>query len=174
MNLNHYIYNPKRVHCTGNGEDYNETVMKIYETDAEPEVIETLIAFSKDWEAEESCYGYRANTREDIEGRRIFLAEENGEVLGCLFGVITSSKRMRSIMPEDTPFFEAEELYVIPKERSKGIGSALFHAAEEAVKDEAEYIVLSTATKNWKAVFHFYLEELDMTFWSATLFKKIR
>ena len=37
----------------------------------------------------------------------------------------------------------------------------------------AEYMVLSTATKNWKAIFHFYLDELDMTFWSARLFKKI-
>ena len=49
----------------------------------------------------------------------------------------------------------------------------LFRFAEEAVKTEAEYIVLSTATKNWKAIFHFYLDELDMTFWSARLFKKI-
>jgi ribosomal protein S18 acetylase RimI-like enzyme len=148
--------------------------MNIRETYADKEVIEQLIGFSRDWEAENSCYGYRANTAEDIEGRRIFLAEEDGRILGYLFGRITSSKRMRSIMPEDTPFFEAEELYVIPTERSRGIGSALFHAAEETVKNDAEYIVLSTATKNWKAVFHFYLDELDMTFWNATLFKKIR
>ena len=57
--------------------------------------------------------------------------------------------------------------------RSKGIGRALFAFAEDAVKDIADYMVLSTATKNWRAVFHFYLEELDMTFWSARLFRKI-
>lgn len=45
---------------------------------------------------------------------------------------------------------------------------------ENTVKPEAEYMVLSTATKNWKAIFHFYLDELDMQFWSARLFKKIR
>ena len=46
--------------------------------------------------------------------------------------------------------------------------------AENAVKNEAEYMVLSTATKNWRAIFHFYLDELEMTFWSARLFKKIK
>ena len=80
---------------------------------------------------------------------------------------------MTSVMPEGTPYFEVEEIYVIPEERSKGIGSSLFEYAEKAVKNEAEYIVLSTATRNWKAIFHFYLEELGMEFWNARLFKKL-
>ena len=48
-----------------------------------------------------------------------------------------------------------------------------FRYAEDAVRCDARYIVLSTASKNWKAVFHFYLDELGMNFWSARLFKKI-
>ena len=76
-------------------------------------------------------------------------------------------------MPEGTPCFEVEELYVVPDRRSQGIGAGLFRYAEEAVKPDAEYMVLSTATRNWRAVFHFYLDELDMSFWSARLFKKI-
>ena len=80
---------------------------------------------------------------------------------------------MKSIMPEGTPYFEIEELYVITKRRSQGIGESLFRYVEDAVQNEAEYMVLSTATKNWKAIFHFYLDELEMEFWSARLFKKI-
>ena len=80
---------------------------------------------------------------------------------------------MKAVMPEGSRCFEVEELYVVPRFRSKGIGRALFAFAEDAVKDAADYMVLSTATKNWRAIFHFYLEELDMTFWSARLFKKI-
>jgi ribosomal protein S18 acetylase RimI-like enzyme len=76
-------------------------------------------------------------------------------------------------MPEGTPYFEVEELYVTSKKRSQGIGEKLFSFAEDAVKAEAEYMVLSTATKNWKAIFHFYIDELNMNFWSARLFKKI-
>ena len=41
------------------------------------------------------------------------------------------------------------------------------------MRSEADFMVLSTATKNWKAIFHFYLDELDMRFWSARLYKKI-
>ena len=76
-------------------------------------------------------------------------------------------------MKAGTPFFEVEELYIIPACRSKGLGGALFRYAEEAIKPEAEYILLSTATKKWKAIFHFYIEELDMEFWNARLFKRI-
>ena len=85
----------------------------------------------------------------------------------------THSLSYSSAMPEGTPCFEVEELYVVPEKRSRGIGEMLFRHAEEAVKAEADYMILSTATKNWKAIFHFYLDELDMTFWSARLFKKI-
>ena len=136
-------------------------------------ILAGLIDLSKDWAAENSCYGYRANDKSDIEGNRIFLAEDGGNVAGYLFGKVYPSKQMQSIMPEGTPYFEVEELYVVPEKRSRGIGMELFRHAEKAVKAEAEYMVLSTATKNWKAIFHFYLDELDMTFWSARLFKKI-
>ena len=147
--------------------------MRIYETELTGEVLETLIAMSVDWEAEMSCYGYRANEKDDIEGNRIFLAEEDGEVIGYLFGAPFESKNMKAVMPEGSRCFEVEELYVVPRFRSNGIGRALFAFAEDAVKDVADYMVLSTATKNWRAIFHFYLDELDMTFWSARLFKKI-
>ena len=148
--------------------------MRIRETPLTDAVLERLISLSEDWEAENSCYGYRANERADLEGNRIFLAEEDGETVGYLFGHSFKSENMRSIMPEGTDCFEVEELYVVPAFRSRGIGAALFRHASEAVKAEAEYMILSTATRNWRAVFHFYLDELGMEFWSARLFKRIR
>ena len=148
--------------------------MKIHEAKVDDALVGKLIMLSEAWEAEQSCYGYRANARADVEGNRVFVAEDDGEVIGYLFGHVCASENMRSIMPEGTPFFEVEELYIVPERRSRGIGAKLFKYAEDAVKPEAEYIVLSTAAKNWKAIFHFYLDELDMTFWSARLFRKIR
>lgn len=148
--------------------------MTIREVDLNEAVLAQLIRLSEDWAAENSCYGYRANDKSDIEGNRIFLAEDGSEVIGYLFGRVCSAERMSSIMPEGTPYFEVEELYVVLEKRSRGIGAKLFRYAEEAVKTEAEYMVLSTATKNWKAIFHFYLDELGMTFWNARLFRKIR
>ena len=147
--------------------------MRIYEVELDDAVLAKLVGFSEAWAAENSCFGYRPNEKSDIDGNRIFFAEETDEVVGYLFGKVCRAKQMTSIMPEGTPYFEVEEIYVVREKRSQGIGEALFRYAENAVKGEAEYIVLSTATKNWKAIFHFYLDELDMQFWSATLFKKI-
>ena len=147
--------------------------MVIHEVELTEEITEKLIRLSEIWEKEDSCYGYRANGREDIEGNRVFLAEEDGEVLGYLFGRICRSDGMRSVMPDGTPVFEVEELFVISSRRREGIGAALFRFAEDAVRGEAQYAVLSTATKNWQSVFRFYLDELGMSFWSARLFKKL-
>ena len=147
--------------------------MTVREVILDEEILAQLIRFSQDWAAENSCWGYRPNGRTDIEGNRVFVARDGGAVIGYLFGKVFRSERMSSVMPEGTPCFEVEELYVIPERRSRGVGAALFRYAENAVKPEADYMVLSTATKNWKAVFHFYLDELDMRFWSARLFKRI-
>ena len=137
------------------------------------DVLAELTALSKDWEAENSCYGYRANQRDDLEGKRIFLARKQGRTVGYLFGKCIRSEHMRSIMPEGSSCFEVEEIYVVPSGRSQGTGKALFEFASDAVSGEADYMTLSTATKNWKAISHFYLDELGMTFWSARMFKRI-
>ncbi|MBR5548079.1 MAG: GNAT family N-acetyltransferase [Clostridia bacterium] len=148
--------------------------MRVYETPLTDEVLHRLIAFSADWEAEKSCHGYRKNERSDIENNRIFLAEEQGKVVGYLFGCAGTSQNASSIMPDGTPFFEIEELYVIPEMRSKGIGRALFGYAEEMLRKEGvPFLMLSTATKNHRAILHFYIDEMGMDFWSARLFKKL-
>ena len=158
--------------CTKINDDNNFNRL-IREVNLDDDVLNQLIAFSKDWAAENSCFGYRANDKSDIEGNRIFLAEEDGCVVGYLFGNLYTTERKQADMPEGAPYFEVEELYVVPDKRSRGIGESLFRYVENAVKNKAEYMVLSTATKNWKAIFHFYIDELNMQFWNARLFKKI-
>lgn len=148
--------------------------MKIREVELTDAVLAELIACSERWEQENSCHGYRKNTEEDIKGNRIFLAIEDEETVGYLFGYMDKGERKNSIYEKDEPFFEVEELYVKPELRSKGIGKQLFLYMEEVLKQEkVELILLSTATKNYKAILHFYLDELGMEFWNARLFKRI-
>lgn len=150
----------------------NEEI-RITEAELTEDVLNELIRMSEEWEAEQSCYGYRKNERTDIVGNRIFLACVGTVVAGYLFGHVEKSEKATSIMPDGTPFFEVEEIYVRPTYRGHGIGKQLFEYAEQAATGEAEYMMLSTATKNWKAILHFYIDELEMSFWSARLFKKI-
>ena len=148
--------------------------MKYYEAQPTESLYEQLIALSTDWEAEDSCRGYRTNTEEDLRGRRIFVAEEDGEIVGYLFGLTQKAERSSTVMDAGTAYFELEELYVVPRRRSQGIGRRLFALAEQAAREEGiTHLLLSTASKDWKAILHFYLDELGMDFWSARLFKKL-
>lgn len=148
--------------------------MRVFEAVLDPTVLKTLTDMSADWEAENSCYGYRKNERSDIEGNRIFLAEEDGEIIGYLFGHTATASKSSSIIADGEAYFEIEELYVKPEQRSCGIGRALFDFAENAVSDEVGMFMLSTATKNHRAILHFYIDEMDMQFWSARLYKRIK
>ncbi len=137
-------------------------------------MLKQLVSLSSDWEAEQSCYGYRKNEPADIEGNRVFAAYCEETLIGYLFGKRETAIKDTSVMPAQTTYFEVEELYVKPAHRSKGVGRRLFMLLEETMKGEGvEYILLSTATKNYRAVLHFYIDELEMQFWNARLFKRI-
>lgn len=148
--------------------------MHIYEAPLTEALLARLIDLSADWEAENSTYGYRKNGPGDIEGNRIFLAEREGEVVGYLLGHAEQAEGSRSIMADGTWFFEVEELYVVPVLRSQGVGRRLFRYAEDRARESGcALLMLSTATKNYRSILHFYLDELGMEFWSARLFKRL-
>ena len=147
--------------------------MEIREAPLSDRLAHELITLSEDWAAEDICRGYGKNGREDLVGNRIFLAEEDGAVIGYLMGRQVVAGKTNSVMEVGTVYFEVEELYVKPAHRSQGVGSALFRYMEAHLEPELRYVLLASAAKNYKAVLHFYIEELGMEFWSATLFKKL-
>lgn len=152
-----------------------DSAVVIRETEQTPEVLDRLISLSADWERENCCHGYVKNTPADIAGNRVFLAEgDNDTILGYLFGHMETAERQTSIYDLGTKWFEVEELYVRPENRDQGVGQALFRHMERAVADEAEMVLLGTASKNCRAILHFYIDELGMEFWSARLFKRLR
>ena len=148
-------------------------MVEIREESPTKDTVDMLIGFSREWAAEENVYGYRANEASDIEGNRIFVAYLDSEPVGYLFGKGYKSKNMNSIIPDGTDCFEIEELYVIKRCRSAGIGKLLMQAAYSALTGEYEYVTLSTASKNRKAILHFYIDEVGMEFFCARLYKKL-
>lgn len=147
--------------------------MTIAEMPLTAETEQTLLRLSATWAAENSCRGYCANGHADLEGNRFFLAFQGDAPIGYLFGHVSHATQSSTVMADGTPFFEVEELYVVPEMRSQGVGRALFRYAEEAVRSDANFMLLSTATRSWKAILHFHIEELGMEFGNARLFKKI-
>lgn len=148
--------------------------MTVKEVELTEEILEQIISLSEAWEEENSCHGYQKNTLEDIDGNRVFIAVEGDLVIGYLFGHKKVTEKSTSVCPAGTKYFEIEELYVKPSFRNCGVGKTLFRYVEKEVAAEADMIMLSTATKNFRAILHFYIDELGMEFWSARLFKKIR
>ena len=136
-------------------------------------VLSQLIGLSQEWEEEGSIHGYHKNEPDDIEGNRIFAAFRGEQMIGYLFGKMQETQKDSSIMPAGTRCFEIEEIYVQPALRSSGIGSRLFQLAQLAVTGEAQMLTLSTSTKNYQAILHFYIEQMGMQFWNARLFKPL-
>lgn len=134
-----------------------------------------VVELSKEWEKENSTYGFRADELEYINENMCFVAHIDDTVIGYLFGKVFESKQMKSIMPEGTPYFELEEIYVTPKYRNYGVGSMLFDYLENILRNERiTQLVLSTATKDYESIFNFYIKHKGMSFWSARLFKEIK
>ncbi len=146
--------------------------MTIEKARLSPEVLEELLALSAEWEQENSCYGYRANTAEDFEKQDVFIADLDGLTVGYLLCHTYTQEKESCTVPNGSMCLEIEELYILPEYRSHGIGKELYKAAVESYGDTVDYVTLTTATKNYKSILHFYIDELDMTFWNARLFWK--
>lgn len=135
--------------------------------------IDAVMELSRKWESEDLTFGYCANDKNDLIGNDLFAAYLGDEMIGYLFGKCIVLQEAITPIEKGKTCFEIGEIYVKEDYRSKGIGRALFAFAESYYKQKADYITLSTATKNYKSILHFYIEKMGMTFWSAKLFKEI-
>lgn len=135
--------------------------------------IKRLLELSLMWEKEDSCYGYRANTEGDFQDCYI-LAAYDDELIAYVFGKEEIQDKQTSIIDKNMHYFEVQEIYVHPLYRLRGIGKQLIERLEEELCEKGiEMMLLSTATKNWRAILHFYIDEVGMNFWSARLYKRL-
>ncbi len=131
-----------------------------------------LISLSAQWASEESCFGYQTNTEADLKRQDVFIARMGDAIIGYLLCYPYVQEKESCTVQNGSRCLEIEELYVVPKHRHQGVGRRLYHTAVDSYGETVDYVTLSTATKNYKAILHFYIDELDFTFWNARLFQK--
>ena len=134
--------------------------------------VKELIELSKKWQDEECSWGIIANTDEDLK-EPVFVAIDNDNIVGYIFGHYYVVENKTSYIEIGKKCFMIDEIYVLPIYRSKGIGKELFKLMETHIKETCDYLTLSTSTKNYKSILHFYVDELDMNFHSAFLIKEM-
>ena len=141
------------------------------------EVVEQLINLSHVWSKENISNGLIPNTKEDLK-EPCYIATIDNKIVGYLFGHYYNNEKKVSLekggsIPIGEKCFDIDELYVLEEYRHQGIGKRLFDALENEVKKNTNYITLGTSTRDYRKILHFYIEEVDMTFHSAFLYKKI-
>ena len=141
------------------------------------EVVEQLINLSHVWSKEDITNGLIPNTKEDLK-EPCYIATIDNKIVGYIFGHYYNNEKKLSLekggsIPIGEKCFDIDELYVLEEYRSQGLGKKLFLAIEEEVKKNTNYITLGTSTRDYRKILHFYIEEVDMTFHSAFLYKKL-
>lgn len=134
--------------------------------------INQLIELSKIWADENISFGLIPNSKDDLK-EPCFIALDNNKIVGYIFGHYYEENKKRSYISVGEKCFDVDELYVLERYRSQGIGKKLFKMLEDEVKDKVVYITLATSTKNYHKILKFYDEEVGMTFHNAFLIKKM-
>ena len=145
-------------------------MIEIHKTKLTDSVVQQLIRLSEIWAQEGSTFGLIPNTREDIR-EPVYAAFDGDRIVGYAFGHFYTQERGTSCIGIGSRCFDLDELYILPEYRSHGVGRGLFEAIERDVKDEAEFLTLSTATKDYRRILKFYAQDNGMTFHDAFLFK---
>lgn len=148
--------------------------MEIIKINTNSPYINDLINMSIDWQNEQSCEGYASNTKETFVDKEIYIILSDNKVIAYLYGYYATSNKINSIQNINDRIFEIDEIYVKPEYRDKGVGSKLYEYVENDVKNKTDLVLLSTATKDYKKILHFYIDELGLTFWNARLYKRLK
>lgn len=147
---------------------------KVEKVKSTKSVIKELINLSKIWKRESISYGIRANTRKDFNGKDIYVAyNSRNNIVGYLLCSYFVENKQKPTIPKGSIVCYVDELYVLKGYRSKGIGTLLFKKMCKDIKKRCDYIEVSTSTKDYKKIIHFYEKKLGLNFWSALFFKKI-
>ena len=137
-------------------------------------IMNELIDLSKLWKEEAISLGITPNTKNDFVGKDIYVSyNSKNKIVGYLLCSYFIENKEKPTIPSRSKVCFVDEVYVMKRYRSKGIGRMLFNEMNKDIKGKCDYIELVTSTKDHKRIFNFYENILDMNFWSAMFFKKV-
>ena len=129
----------------------------------------------QEWVSENITYGFVAGTIEQISEAMTpycLIVKDGKKMIGYLMAEIRNDNEF-CIFPDGISYIEVNDLYVVKKYRSHGIGKELLNQCEKiARKNGIEYIFLLSATKDSENIRKFYTKN-GFTIWTTNFFKKL-
>ena len=138
------------------------------------EELPQIAAMSEDFAAEGCCNGIVPETVEELSSYELYVAEENGKLLGYAYGTAETASRKRWFILPGHKNYYVEIIYVKPEYRSLGLGRKLYQKLEDRARElGCETVEVIAVSKSYKKLLHLYIEELGLEFFSAHLMKKL-
>ncbi len=142
---------------------------------ANKEDLKCVADLSEKFAKEGCCNGIIADDEKYFEEKQVAIAIENDAVIGYAYGIIEIQKKDKSYIKKGDKVFYLEEMYVIPSKRGRNVGKKLFDFLEnKAMKKNVAVIELNAVSKDYKKLLKFYLDDLNMKFLSAYLYKRLK
>lgn len=141
---------------------------------AENGELDEVVRLGKKFESEKCCNGIIADDKEYFSDKKVVIAKLNDTVAGYCYGKFEIKQKDAGKFKKGQKIFYVEELYVDKPYRGEKIGHKLFSFVENYAKENGcEWIETTAVSKNYKALLSFYIDKLNMEFWSAEIIKKL-
>ena len=133
-----------------------------------------IAAMSQDFADEGCCNGINAETVDELSAYELYVAEDDGKLVGYAYGAAETASRKRFFILPGHKNFYVEIIYVKPEYRSLGLGRKLYQKLEDRARElGCETVEVIAVSKNYKKLLHLYIEELGLEFFNAHLMKKL-
>lgn len=123
--------------------------------------IDNVLKLQVQWKNEDITYGFVPGSMEylmDKLGEYFFVAEEDNEIVGFVYGTIHDAKEM-AIFSDGQKYIEIDDIYICSGHRGNGAGSALLKTILETAKaNNIEKSYIYSATKDIDSIVGFYRE----------------
>lgn len=136
--------------------------------------IDEIINLSKHFEDEKCCNGIISDDEDFFKNKKIVVALCDGKVVGYCYGETEIKQKSTSLIKKGQKVFYLEEIFIAKEFRNRKVGSMLFNfILNEAKKKKCAFLETTAVSKDYKNLLSFYIDKMDMIFWSANLVKKI-